>query len=218
MEGDAAWGHVGQTSVTFHLGRSPSEPRQRRLSLGHAAYPAAARIKATPARIQNGSPIMKLPPMGAPSPCSAQTRPTSAAIAARTKRVRSWRGEIGVVTGVACIGALENAANLEATMSERDPAARQATDDARGAPVSPSQPPSRAAEDAPSQTAPSVEADRSGEPIGEHRRSGRLVMSQDIGRKMAGDPTMTEDRKLLEPSKKPAFLNTDPWRALRILA
>jgi uncharacterized protein (TIGR00730 family) len=43
-------------------------------------------------------------------------------------------------------------------------------------------------------------------------------MSQDIGRKMAGDPTMTEDRKLLEPSKKPAFLNTDPWRALRILA
>ncbi|MBI2777691.1 MAG: TIGR00730 family Rossman fold protein [Chloroflexi bacterium] len=35
---------------------------------------------------------------------------------------------------------------------------------------------------------------------------------------MAGDPTMTEDRKLLEPSGRPAFLDTDPWRALRILA
>ncbi|MEW5990987.1 MAG: TIGR00730 family Rossman fold protein [Chloroflexota bacterium] len=29
---------------------------------------------------------------------------------------------------------------------------------------------------------------------------------------------MTEDRKLLEPTERPAFLNTDPWRALRILA
>ncbi|MEO8207967.1 MAG: TIGR00730 family Rossman fold protein [Chloroflexota bacterium] len=29
---------------------------------------------------------------------------------------------------------------------------------------------------------------------------------------------MTEDRKLLERSERPAFLNTDPWRALRILA
>jgi uncharacterized protein (TIGR00730 family) len=62
------------------------------------------------------------------------------------------------------------------------------------------------------------EADRTGEPIGELRRSGRLLISQDLGRKMAGDPTMTEDRKLLEPTERPAFLNTDPWRALRILA
>ena len=36
--------------------------------------------------------------------------------------------------------------------------------------------------------------------------------------RMSGDPTMTEDRKLLEPSARPAFLNTDPWRALRILS
>ena len=36
--------------------------------------------------------------------------------------------------------------------------------------------------------------------------------------RMAGDPTMTEDRKLLETSGRPAFLDTDPWRALRILA
>jgi uncharacterized protein (TIGR00730 family) len=62
------------------------------------------------------------------------------------------------------------------------------------------------------------DADRSGEPIGEHRRSGRLVLSPDVGKKMGADPTMTEDRKLLEPTERPAFLNTDPWRALRILA
>src|SRR4051812_25443719 len=63
------------------------------------------------------------------------------------------------------------------------------------------------------------EADRSGEPIGEHRRSGRLLIGRDIGRKMGGaDPSMTEDRKLLEPTARPAFLDTDPWRALRILA
>jgi hypothetical protein len=62
------------------------------------------------------------------------------------------------------------------------------------------------------------ESDPTGEPIGELRRSGRLLISPDLGRKMAGDPTMTEDRKLLEPTERPAFLNTDPWRALRILA
>jgi uncharacterized protein (TIGR00730 family) len=60
--------------------------------------------------------------------------------------------------------------------------------------------------------------DRSGEPIGEHRRSGRLILSPDAGKKLGADATMTEDRKLLEPSERPAFLETDPWRALRILA
>jgi uncharacterized protein (TIGR00730 family) len=63
-----------------------------------------------------------------------------------------------------------------------------------------------------------AELDRSGEPIGEHRRVGRLVLSREAGRKMAADPTMTEDRKLLERTTRPAFLDTDPWRALRILA
>ncbi len=64
-----------------------------------------------------------------------------------------------------------------------------------------------------------MSADRSGEPIGEHRRSaGRLVMSSDLDKKMAGDPTMTEDRKLLEPPARAAFLQTDTWRALRILS
>jgi hypothetical protein len=60
--------------------------------------------------------------------------------------------------------------------------------------------------------------DPTGEPIGEHRRSGRLMMGRNLGKKMPGDATMTEDRKLLERSAPPAFLDTDPWRALRILS
>ncbi len=60
--------------------------------------------------------------------------------------------------------------------------------------------------------------DHPGEPISDHRRSGRLTIGPRAAAKMAGDPTMTEDRKLLEPSARPPFLNTDPWRALRILA
>ena len=69
-----------------------------------------------------------------------------------------------------------------------------------------------------SEPAPAADQDRTGEPIGEHRRSGRLVMSRDIDRKMPGQPTMTEDKKLLERSARPAFLDTDTWRSLRILA
>ncbi|HSO28988.1 MAG TPA: TIGR00730 family Rossman fold protein [Candidatus Sulfomarinibacteraceae bacterium] len=60
--------------------------------------------------------------------------------------------------------------------------------------------------------------DHPGEPISDHRRSGRLTIGPRAAAKMDGDPTMTEDRKLLEPTARPAFLNTDPWRALRILA
>ena len=63
-----------------------------------------------------------------------------------------------------------------------------------------------------------VEPDRSGEPIGEHRRSGRLLISPETSKKLGEDPDMTEDRKLLERTDRPAFLNTDPWRSLRILA
>ena len=57
-----------------------------------------------------------------------------------------------------------------------------------------------------------------GEPVSERRRSGRLTIGPRAAARMAGDPTMTEDSKLLEPSERPAFLNTDPWRALRILS
>ena len=65
------------------------------------------------------------------------------------------------------------------------------------------------------------ETDRSGEPIGEHRRSGRLVMGSDLARKMPAEATMTEDRKLLERPKRrarPEFLETDTWRTLRIMS
>jgi uncharacterized protein (TIGR00730 family) len=66
-----------------------------------------------------------------------------------------------------------------------------------------------------------VEHDRSGEPIGDHRRSGRLVMGTELARKMPAEATMTEDRKLLErPERRerPAFLETDTWRTLRIMS
>jgi uncharacterized protein (TIGR00730 family) len=63
-----------------------------------------------------------------------------------------------------------------------------------------------------------TESAHPGEPITEHRRSGRLLIGRGAATRMSGDPTMTEDRKLLEPQGRPAFLNTDPWRALRILA
>ncbi len=89
----------------------------------------------------------------------------------------------------------------------------QVTGDERGGPAR-SLPPAGASA-VPART---DEFDRSGEPIGEHRRSGRLVMSPGLARKMPADATMTEDRKLLEPSRRPDFLSTDPWRALRILS
>jgi uncharacterized protein (TIGR00730 family) len=60
--------------------------------------------------------------------------------------------------------------------------------------------------------------DGSGEPIGEHRRSGRMLIGKDVGRKMPGNATMTEDKKLLQRTERPAFLDTDTWRALRILS
>jgi uncharacterized protein (TIGR00730 family) len=60
--------------------------------------------------------------------------------------------------------------------------------------------------------------DGRGEPVTEHRRVGRLLIGKGAAVKMAGDPTMTEDRKLLAPTGRPAFLESDPWRALRILA
>jgi uncharacterized protein (TIGR00730 family) len=65
---------------------------------------------------------------------------------------------------------------------------------------------------------PDGEADRPGEPVTPLRRSGRILIGKGAAEKMAGDPTMTEDRKLLAPTGRPAFLETDPWRALRILA
>jgi uncharacterized protein (TIGR00730 family) len=88
---------------------------------------------------------------------------------------------------------------------------RRSTDDERGRAAPAGRPD-------PAAGATALETDRSGEPIGEHRRSGRLVMSPGLASKMPADATMTEDRKLLEPTARPDFLSSDPWRALRILS
>jgi hypothetical protein len=49
------------------------------------------------------------------------------------------------------------------------------------------------------------------------RRAGRLWVTPTAARMMEGS-TATEDEKLLERRPSPAFLETDPWRALRILS
>jgi uncharacterized protein (TIGR00730 family) len=60
-----------------------------------------------------------------------------------------------------------------------------------------------------------------GEPVAPERRSGRIVMRHDAAQRM-GKPTETEDEKLLErhtkPPGRPDFVDSDPWRALRILS
>jgi uncharacterized protein (TIGR00730 family) len=50
------------------------------------------------------------------------------------------------------------------------------------------------------------------------RRAGRTTVTQNASRMLQGDSRTTEDEKLLERRPSPAFLDTDPWRALRILS
>jgi uncharacterized protein (TIGR00730 family) len=51
------------------------------------------------------------------------------------------------------------------------------------------------------------------------RRSGRIVMRNDAAERL-GKPKATEDEKFLErrPATRPDFVDSDPWRALRILS
>jgi uncharacterized protein (TIGR00730 family) len=51
------------------------------------------------------------------------------------------------------------------------------------------------------------------------RRSGRIVMRHDAAQRI-GKPKATEDEQFLErsPAGRPAFVDSDPWRALRILS
>jgi uncharacterized protein (TIGR00730 family) len=53
----------------------------------------------------------------------------------------------------------------------------------------------------------------------EERRSGRIVMRGDTATRI-GKPRATEDEELLKPTPRgrPDFVDTDPWRALRILS
>ena len=83
---------------------------------------------------------------------------------------------------------------------------------------------------APDETKPTPESDQgqaAGAPTDHdamaepERRSGRIVMRGDAAQRM-GKPTETEDEKLLERQPKtpgrPEFIDSDPWRALRILS
>ncbi len=51
------------------------------------------------------------------------------------------------------------------------------------------------------------------------RRSGRIVMRRDAAERI-GKPKATEDEQFLEraPAGRPDFVDSDPWRALRILS
>jgi uncharacterized protein (TIGR00730 family) len=54
-----------------------------------------------------------------------------------------------------------------------------------------------------------------GEPVA---RRGRIAVRQSAVDRMPGVAGPTEDEKLLRRSARPAFLDSDPWRALRILS
>jgi uncharacterized protein (TIGR00730 family) len=50
------------------------------------------------------------------------------------------------------------------------------------------------------------------------RRSGRLTLRPKAAARLEGDHHRTEDEKLLERQPRPEFLDSDPWRSLRILS
>jgi uncharacterized protein (TIGR00730 family) len=52
----------------------------------------------------------------------------------------------------------------------------------------------------------------------EKRRAGRMWVTPTAERMLEGQTGATEDEKLLERRARPAFLETDPWRTLRILS
>ena len=58
----------------------------------------------------------------------------------------------------------------------------------------------------------------SGEPISENRRSGRVVLrGRGVELVRQHDRGQTADERLLRRPLRPAFLDSDPWRVLRIL-
>jgi uncharacterized protein (TIGR00730 family) len=57
-----------------------------------------------------------------------------------------------------------------------------------------------------------------GEPISEHRRSGRVVLrGRGVQLARLHEGGATADERLLRRPPRPAFLDSDPWRVLRIL-
>jgi uncharacterized protein (TIGR00730 family) len=63
---------------------------------------------------------------------------------------------------------------------------------------------------------PATDDKRGAEP--QARRSGRLTMGPRAEAQMPRERGATEDEKLLTRARRPDFLDTDPWRALRILS
>ena len=51
-----------------------------------------------------------------------------------------------------------------------------------------------------------------------HRHAGRMVVTPKAAEMIKGDASRTEDEKFLEARPRVDFLQTDPWRTLRILS
>jgi uncharacterized protein (TIGR00730 family) len=63
--------------------------------------------------------------------------------------------------------------------------------------------------------------DRSGEPISpgrDRQRAGRLIVRREAVDRVRPERKGTEDERFLERSGRPAFLDSDPWRTLRIIS
>ena len=65
---------------------------------------------------------------------------------------------------------------------------------------------------------PSPEEIRPARPEQDRRRSGRVVVTAAAVDRMHPSARTTEDERFLEKPKRPEFLDSDPWRALRILS
>jgi hypothetical protein len=62
------------------------------------------------------------------------------------------------------------------------------------------------------------EGSRPSQPEQDRRRSGRVVVTPAGAEMVHPDARTTEDERFLEKPKRPEFLDSDPWRALRILS
>ena len=56
------------------------------------------------------------------------------------------------------------------------------------------------------------------QPEERRRRSGRVVVTPSVAGRAHPSARATEDERFLEKPKRPEFLDSDPWRALRILS
>ena len=68
---------------------------------------------------------------------------------------------------------------------------------------------------------PSTNSDRSGEPISpgrDRQRAGRLILRRETLDRVRPERKGTEDERFLRRPGRPAFLDSDPWRTLRIIS